>query len=204
MVKLMMAFNDLTLANEGLTAAKDHHVAKHDDKSRGVAMYFIRLQASHLYEAMKIIDAIANNKRLCNAIDSGSDKARDAFGRLLDIRREDGNKRKFEKFIGRLRNNLTFHYDESEKLIERAMVGRAGNEQGNCTSITRATENHHWRFTIADDVVDSIVCREIWKIPESGDLRAEADTAADYGHQILVDFGDFSAELVARYVRDDI
>lgn len=61
-VKLMMAFNDLALANEGLSIFKSQYVTKRNDKNRGAAMYFVRLQASHLYEAMEIVDVIAANQ----------------------------------------------------------------------------------------------------------------------------------------------
>jgi hypothetical protein len=106
------------------------------------------------------------------------------------------------KVLGRLRNNVTFHYDEPGKLVKKAMEQRAKNPDGNITSITRGSEPYSWRFTVADDVLDSIVCREIWKIPLDSDLRAEADAAADYGHQIFVDFADFASDFVTKYVRD--
>ena len=201
-VKLMMAFNDLALANEGLSIFKSQYVTKRSDKNRGAAMYFVRLQASHLYEALEIVDVIAANQRLRNVISGCSEKAKVAFQRLLNIRQDKHQKQKFEQWVGRLRNNLTFHYDESGDLIKKAMAKRAENPIGNPTSITWGTETYSWRFAVADDVVDSIVCREIWKIPDKADLRAEADAAADYGHQIFVHFADFASDLIVRYVRD--
>ena len=74
-VKLMMAFNDLALANEGLSIFKSQYVTKRSDKNRGAAMYFVRLQASHLYEALEIVDVIAANQRLRNVISGCSGKA---------------------------------------------------------------------------------------------------------------------------------
>jgi hypothetical protein len=201
-VKLMMAFNDLALANEGLSIFQSQYATKRSDKSRGAAMYFVRLQAGHLYEAMEIVDAIVANQRLRAVIKECSEKAKTAFKRLVTLRRDKDQKRKFEQFVGRLRNNVTFHYDKRGDLIRRAMAKRAKDTLGNSTSITRGTERYSWRFTVADDVVDSIVCREIWKIPDAADRRAEADAAAHYGHQIFVDFADFASELIVGYVRD--
>lgn len=201
-IKLMMAFNDLALANEGLAIFKAQYAEKRTDKNRGAGMYFVRLQASHLYEAMEIVDAIASHERLRDVVSRCSELAKAAFERLVALRCDEAQERKFEQFVGRLRNNVTFHYDESGELVKRAMERRAKNAEGNFTSITRGTEPYSWRFKAADDVVDSIVCREIWKIPDDADLRTEADTAADYGHAIFLDFADFASEFVTKYVRD--
>lgn len=201
-VKLMMAFNDLAVSNEGLSIFKGRHVAKQSTKDRGAAMYFIRLQASHLYEAMKILNAIAGHQRLRNVVARCSEATRRAFDRLVALSTDNAQHRKFEQYVGRLRHNLTFHYDESGELVKRAMNDRARKPEANPTSITRGAEPYSWRLTIADDVVDSIVCRQIWNIPEGADLRAEADAAADYGHEIFIIFADFAAEFVTRYVRD--
>jgi hypothetical protein len=201
-VKLMMAFNDLAVSNEGLSIFKERYATKQNNKDRGAAMYFIRLQASHLYEAMKVVDAIAVHERLRNVLAQCSGATRSAFDRLIALRSDEVQKRTFKQYVGRLRHNLTFHYDESGDLVRRAMAGRAKKPEGNPTSITRGTERYSWRLTIADDVVDTIVCRQIWNIPEEADLRTEADAAADYGHEIFVAFADFAAEFVTKYVRD--
>lgn len=201
-VKLMMAFNDLAVANEGLASHKTKLAMKRTEKDRGVAMYFVRLQASHLYEAMKIIDAINKSERLMQVISNCTEKCQEAFGRLIAIRNDKVQAAKFEKFVGRLRNSLTFHYDQSGKLVKRAMTRRSSNRFGNPTSITIGTDPYSWRFTIADDIVDTVVCREIWGIPDSSnDLQEEADSAVNYGHSVFIDFMDFVADFVVRYIR---
>src|SRR5258705_157912 len=55
----MMAFSDFALANEGLAIFKAKYAEKRTDKNRGAQMYFVRLQASHLDEAVKIVGEIA-------------------------------------------------------------------------------------------------------------------------------------------------
>ena len=62
-VKLMMAFNDLALANECLSHFKPGFEKNRDNKERGAALYFVRLGFSHLFGAMTIIDAIARHPR---------------------------------------------------------------------------------------------------------------------------------------------
>ncbi len=200
-VKLMMAFNDLAVSNEGLAACKERLAQKYTDKDRGAALYFMRVQASHLFEAMTIIDQVAASSLLQQLISTCSQRCREAFAKLLHIRTDATARQKFEQHFALMRNNVTFHYEHSGKRIARAMA-RCATRPINLTSITRGTEPYSWRFKVADDVVDSIVCRDIWKIPDGADLRAEADAAADYGHAIFLDFADLCAELIPRYVRD--
>jgi hypothetical protein len=50
--------------------------------------------------------------------------------------------------------------------------------------------------------MDSIACREIWKIPETVDPRTEADKIVDYGHEIFVHFTEFASEFAFRWVRE--
>lgn len=106
---------------------------------------------------------------------------------------------RFEQLAGQIRHNLTFHYDQSGTLIERAVSDRAARAEARVSSITRGETIHQWHFKVADDVVDSIVVRQIWKIPREADLRAEADTIANEVHKILLLFLDFSGEFVWKY-----
>ena len=201
-VKLMMAFNDLSLSNEGLSIFKPQFLAKPTDKNRGAVMYFMRLQASHLYEALKIVEQIATNVRLRNLAERGSESSKAAFSRLLTLLKNGPEKKKFKQFVGQLRDSLTFHYEESGKRIKRAIERLATNPLRNTTSITRSTETYSWRMTAADEIIDTIVCRQIWKIPDDVDLMEEANKFADYGFNVFCDFTDFSSDLIFRYIEE--
>ena len=69
-VKLMICCNDLSLANQSLAKWKTDEFLNADEKVRqwGAGMYFIRLQLSHLYEGLVIIDQILSNQLLNNLI----------------------------------------------------------------------------------------------------------------------------------------
>ena len=108
----------------------------------------------------------------------------------------------FEKLVGRVRNNLTFHYDETGKLIEWAISDRAARSEAQISSLTRGDTAHLWHFKVADDVVDSVVVRQIWAIRRTADLRVEADKVADYVHQICLWFVDFAGEFIWKYCGD--
>ena len=73
---------------------------------RGVKICFVRLQISHIFEAIKIIEEIRDNPKLMKVVDRSDNATRKGFAAL-------------QAFIGgaefkmmaRIRNNLTFHYD---------------------------------------------------------------------------------------------
>ncbi len=196
-IKLMMVFNDIALANEGLSKYK---ALGQDDVDRGKAMYYVRLQASHIYEGIDVLKEVIGNQNLNSLLSKCSSESQKAFSDLIKNFQDNAEKRKFERFIGRLGNNLTFHYEESSKFIEKYISVRAKNRIGDTSSITRGDNPHSWRYTVADNLIDSIACREIWGIPDSADLRVEADKVADYMHQIFLDFTGFSSEFINKYL----
>ncbi|OHC75225.1 MAG: hypothetical protein A3G18_06590 [Rhodospirillales bacterium RIFCSPLOWO2_12_FULL_58_28] len=102
--------------------------------------------------------------------------------------------------VGNLRNNLVFHYDESGKLIERAILDRAGRAGARLSSVTRGSTAYLWHFKPADDVVDSIVVRQIWGVPRDKDLRAEVDKIAGDIHEVFLHFTDFAGEFIWKYI----
>lgn len=57
-VKLMMSFNDMSLANQALTEWKKEQPMMKKSRQIGAAMYFVRTQISHLKEGLKIIKEI--------------------------------------------------------------------------------------------------------------------------------------------------
>lgn len=104
--------------------------------------------------------------------------------------------------LGKQRHNLTFHYDKNGKLIKKAIADRASRTQARYSFVTRGNTAHLWRFNVADDIVDSIVVRQLWGIPRQSDLRLEADIIADYQHNITLSFIDFAGEFIWKYLND--
>jgi hypothetical protein len=101
--------------------------------------------------------------------------------------------------VGQLRNKLAFHYEGSGKLIGRAVSDKAKGTEPRHSSVTRGSTAYLWHFKIADDIVDSIVVRQIWGVPSGKELRAEVDRIADEIHQIFLRFVDFAGEFIWKY-----
>ena len=109
-------------------------------------------------------------------------------------------RKKFDDYIVRVRNNLTFHYDQSGKLIAREIGDPASRTESNATSITRGSSMHSWRWGIADDLIDTMVVRQIWRIPRAADLENEVTAIVNELHEIVLNFVDFCADVIWRYV----
>lgn len=198
-VKLMMAYNDLSLANQALTAwEKD--LSKHNESRHvGARMYFVRTQLAHLYEGFKIIETVRSDSALMTLVRQCDQQTQQSFHNLEPFLIGGSKRQELQQLMGQVRHNLTFHYDESGKLIEKAIADKAGRAEVRTSSITRGSSAPLWHFQVADDVVDSIVVRQIWRIPQDADVRAETDNVAARVHQIFLWFMDFSGEFIWRY-----
>lgn len=201
-VKLMLACNDLQLANEALSEWKAEQSFSRKPRQTGAQMYFLRLQLAHLFEGLKIIDQIKSDPALLSLIGQMDVQTQESFANLEKFIPGGSKRTWIESLMGRIRSNLTFHYEESNKLITRAIADRAGRPEARLSSITRGTTAYLWHLKVADDVVDSVVVRQIWGIPRTADLRAEADKIADELHQVFLCFVDFSGEFIWKYCGD--
>lgn len=200
-VKLMMACNDMSLADQSLTEWKKDQPNSKKSRQRGAAMYFVRIQLSHLHEGLKVIEEIRADPSLIAHLNTCDPTTQTSFENLLPFLRGGSSRPDFDQLVARIRHNLTFHYEDSGKLIENAISDRASRSDARQSSVTRGSAAHLWHFKVADDVVDSIIVRQIWKIPRNIELEIEADKIADRVHQIFSWFVDFSGEYIWRYCK---
>jgi hypothetical protein len=197
-LRLMMAFNDISLANHGLAQYKQEQPRLRKHVQMGARLYFLRLQCGHMNEAMRVIREIRDDAALQAEVDKCSSEARAAFGKLTSCLDSNPGATDFGRYIGAIRNKTAFHYDPS--MVLAALNDRARRAEAATSTITAADELSLWRFEAADYIIDSIVVRQLWKIPRTSDLRAEADRIADYGSDICLSFLIFSSEFTFRYM----
>lgn len=196
-VQLMMACSDMQRANQ----AQAHFQEIESPQKIGQLMYFVRLQFGHLFEGLKIIEKIKIDEELNNLVQKSDETTKESFDFLVHFFPDGAKRKDLEKWIGRVRHNITFHYSDCNKLISKALDNRKKGIGSKTSSITRADTAHSWHFKIADDLVDSIVCRQIWKISENENLREEADKILEQAHKIFLKFMDFSGEFIWNYYR---
>lgn len=195
LIKLMMACNDLSLADDALGRWKGEEDRLRLPRQRGAQMYFLRLQIGHLVEALKVAEEFRNDPELMKLLARCDAQTRNSFTHLETFLKGGTRRDEFMNLAGKLRHHLAFHYDESGKLIKRALKRRVEQFRSVPSTITRGSEPVLWYFALADELLDSIVVRQLWGIPESADLRAAADDAIMRVHEVLIAFVDFASEV---------
>jgi len=195
----MMACNDLSLANQALSEWKIDQPSNKKARQAGAGMYFVRTELAHLYEALDIIEEIRNDAALSALVAQCDSQTQESFRAIEQYVRNGAKRGELMQLVGQIRHNLTFHYNQSGTLIERAIADRTGRAEARLSSVTRGDTAYLWHFKIADDIVDSIVVRQIWAVPRGADVRTEVDKIADRVHQIFLWFVDFSGEFIWKY-----
>jgi len=145
-VKLMMACNDLSFADQALTEWKQEQPKNAKSRQISAEMYFVRTQLAHLHEGLKVIEAIRTDPLLMTFIEKCDRETQQSFKNLEPFLIGGTNRTEIEQLIGRVRHNLTFHYDESGKLIEKAISDRASRAEARSSSITRGSTAYLWAF----------------------------------------------------------
>jgi hypothetical protein len=197
-LRLMMACNDLTTANQALGACREDKDGKTDYIRRGAAMYFVRLQMAHLHEALKIVNEIRGYPSLLSMIDDCPGQTSDHFAQLLCFVDGGTQRGDFLKYVELVRHRVTFHYDK--RTIKRALSDRARRKGDAAHLMTVADDIRRVRFQIADDLVNTLVCHHVWGIPSGTDTQIEADRIADFGFRIYKAFLEFARTFIERYV----
>jgi hypothetical protein len=196
LVQLMMACNDMTIANESLAAWRAEQPGERAYRQLGAMRYFVRMQMSHLFEGLKIIEKIKDSPDLHAMVGRCDAQTQASFRFLEEYLPRGPHRADFERLLGRIRNNIGFHYDDNGRLIARALAAAAAEPHRRHSSITRGSTAHLWRFEPADEIVDRIVVRQIWGIPVGADVSAEADRIVVRLHDIQLKYVDFAGEFI--------
>ncbi|MEW6131275.1 MAG: hypothetical protein AB1757_29870 [Acidobacteriota bacterium] len=218
MLRFAIAVNDLISGNYFLRTAKDLKAnPKMREMGRGLSQFAIKIQIGHLCEALLLIRN-SNDKveptldtlpKLKRQIRSLSPRAQQSY-RLLRRSLPGGrDHNKFKTYVENFRNQVSFHYDAGyrgrgklrdapvakdalDRLAEESTPGRMvlGQDINTC------------RFSFADDVMDTAVCRLIWGIDKKiagEDLQKAADKIAEWINIRAKSFVIFGGELCQHY-----
>lgn len=198
-VKLMMASTDLSLANEAVGEWKKDQPSLKSSRRKSAGMYFVRLQLAHLHEGLKLIRKINGDESLKKLMEQCDTRTQECFAELMKLAEGGPRHDEFERLVGRVRHNVTFHYDENGKLIGEALTQKGILADGKGATVTRGSSMELWRFKVADDILDDIVVHGIWGISRESNVPAEADNVAGTVHNMVVSFIDFSGEFIWKY-----
>ena len=201
-LRLMMACNDASLTNQALENAKAVDHGYTDSKTaRAAAMYFVRMQLSHLFEGLKVLDDISDSPKLAALINSCDAQTQVSFDDLKPYRSGGSDRARFEQIVGRIRHGLSFHYDQNGKSLAKSLNRKCEVDSTATSSVTRGNHAYKWRFSVADDLIEDIVVVDLW---EAGDVLADkesADLVSDEINAIFLAFVDFAGEFIWRYCK---
>jgi len=198
-VKLMMACNDMSLANQTLADWKKEQPPRRKTRAFGARIYFLRMEFAHLYEGLKVIDEIQRDPALLELVASCDLQTRRSFDDLITYQKGGAKHAVLKDLAGKVRHNIAFHYQQAGTLIENAIDDFA--RRGKNSSETRADTAPDWHFEVADVVVDQVVCRGLWGISPGAGSSARIDEVAMKIHELFLSFMDFSGEFIWRYCK---
>jgi len=84
MIRLMMAQNDIAVANEGLREWTFTAEKRKITRQNGGRLYYGRMLMSHVIEALKVIKEIQNDPRLSAAVQQCDIKTRQSFAAVSE------------------------------------------------------------------------------------------------------------------------
>ena len=119
-IRLMMACNDLSVANVSYGYYMDSELIENREIKKGASLYFVKIQCGHLYEGMKLIEEIVSDSYMLSEVDKCSHSARESFDNLKKCLKGGEYYDEFTHYIELVRHNTAFHYD-SKKLVDRAL-----------------------------------------------------------------------------------
>jgi hypothetical protein len=194
-----MVCNDLAIANSSMGRYKALKSMALNHVFQGARMYFVRVSCGHLNEGIQIIDEIRSHPVLAGFVDRCNSEAQSAFRNLSASLPKGSERKKFERYVGWIRNRVAFHYDDND--VNWALGNRADKMSPGTCSITLGEDIHSCRFEFADAILDTIVCRRLWQIPDKADVRAEADRISDWCFRKSVEFLVFGEDFVRRFLK---
>ncbi len=199
-IKLMIAFNDLQLANESLQDWCQDQPRRRRARQKGAQMYFTRLQMAHFFEALEIIKEIRKDDDLMRLVGTSDSHTRASF-RVLEGYVTNPEKIQWLKAkVTAIRHNVVFHYHQGGGLITKAINDRASRPELSHGEVTRGWgDESSWNFEPGNQIIHSIVARQIWGIDRSQNLEEEAAKITDQIQDAILCFCNFAAELVWRY-----
>lgn len=197
-VKLMMAANDMSYANQCLGDYKAAASRNEKNLRPNGGLYWVRLQIAHMSEAFDVLKQIRDNPDLMFVVRQCDTQTQSSFAKLLPYLHGGAKYDEFVQLVEKVRSNVTFHY-QCDKLINKTIAKLADMDGFKFSHITRGDDVRQWHFQIADVVLDTIVVRELWQVPTTKPSGEGADEAVSHTHEMFLAFMEFAGEFIWKY-----
>jgi hypothetical protein len=194
LLRLMMFVNDLSVCNDSLEQWHKYEDEPHKKRSAGAKMYFVRLMAAHIYEALKVVHQINSKGKLRNAVGQCDKKTQELFKKVASLTGGEQSR----KMRG-VRNNITFHYLHSK--IDTALATVARKLPDNDLPLSIGQQTIDWHFEPSDRVIDNAVLQEIFEVPEDANPAAEIEKVIEEIQSIGDDLAAFAGQFIFHYAK---
>jgi hypothetical protein len=194
LIRLMMALNDIAMANEGLAEWTSTTERKKLARQNGGRLYYGRMLMAHVYEALGIIKEIKGSPKLNALVQACDRETRSSFDAVAAFL-----KTADYQLLCRIRNNASFHYDR--KLAGRALDQIDKKLPGHSSTYSLGHDPLDWYFELGDLASDRIVVRDIFKAPEGADMRAAIDPILMRMHNMASAFSDFAGYFIRNQLK---
>jgi hypothetical protein len=193
-LRLMMALNDLGLANDALQEWDTTQDPKKKVRQDGGKLYFGRMQMAHIYEALLVIEETTKSSTLMRAVECCDAKTRESFEQVTAFLSTGDY-----KILCRIRNNASFHYNG--KLAVRALRQIVKRRPQDVSPCSLGGEPLDWYFELGDKVIDRFLVREIFEVKGNADMRAAINEVLARLHVMAVAFSDFAGHFIRQHAR---
>jgi len=189
--RLMVAMNDIGIANDGLGSWMKEQEGIKKYRQAGAKMYYIRILISHIFEALTVINKIKDTPELKAAVDKSYPDTQREFKKCADVI---GTER--YKQMKDLRSGFGFHY--LDEPVRNAIASQAVKAPDLQLSLSVGNDHLEWFYQPGDRIIDSAVVRGIFKIPEGADVQKEVDRLI---HD-LQEVGDHLAQFAGFFIME--
>jgi len=199
-VSLAMVYNDLVTINWALARFNEAKPSLGEYLHKGMRIYFSRIHNGHLAEGMRAVQKIHANKAMRRIVSKCSLDCQKAFEELCGCLPGGTEHLSFGLYVEQVRNRVAFHCDDS--YLRWAVKSRAKRVGGSTSTLTAGGTAHSNRFEFVDDLLDTVVCRKVWRIRGGRGLRTRADRVGAWCDLKARQYLRFSGEFVEAALRE--
>jgi hypothetical protein len=190
--RLMLAVNDIGIANDALGSWMKDQEGIRKDRQRGAKMYFVRMLISHVFEALSVISKIKNTPELIAVVERSSKAIKEPFARCYAVIGTEKYKQ-----MKALRSGLGFHYLDPP--VREAILSQGQKAPDLQLSLSVGHDPLEWHYEPGDRIVDSAVVRGVFQIPEEADVQKELDTLIHDIQAVGDDLAVFAGYFIMEY-----
>jgi hypothetical protein len=188
--RLMMAVNDIGIANDALGAWMGEQTGViRKERKPGAKMYFVRILLSHTFEALRVLNKINGESELMKAVRNCSQATQDAFAEAIKVVGTDQY-----KFFKQVRDGIGFHYLPS--VVRDTIASQATRVPDVRLTLSVGSDNLQWYYEPGDRIIDSHVVRGVFGTPEDQSAVKEVDRIIHEMHGVTEKIASFAGYFI--------